>query len=139
MSQIYLAILTAIVHAHSEVLAAVITLQVASDDAANAPATAWLDNQPGMQAIIKGYSRDECLNDLVREFWLSSAAVGADPWVRFCYSENNPADSASRGCRARADALGWHWMGLEEVRATLLTDLRSRTASEAAGRAGGRG
>ena len=59
--------------------------------------SSYVDNQPGMIALMKGYGRDEHINLLLAAFWGMATTQRWLPEFRWVPSELNIADPISRG------------------------------------------
>ena len=105
--------------AQLEALAMVVATRVWCTYLRDRRATLWLDNAPAFFALVKGYSSSDSLNELVRLEWVALASSSCDPWFRFVYSENNPADGVSRGDWTLADLWGWTRLSTPHVIAAL--------------------
>eukprot|EP00434_Breviolum_minutum_P002108 symbB.v1.2.001863.t2/scaffold77.1/size347087/34 len=90
---------------------------------------AFIDNQPGQTALLKGYGRDPTINNILAVYWAVVSRLQLDIHLEWVKSDLNISDAVSRHDVRQANELQWQlrW----QDRLLLLTDWSSVTVGPA--------
>ena len=73
----------------------------------------FCDNEAAKHALLKGYGKDECINNMLGMFWTNCATAGRSPWFERVTSEANLSDEISRDNMQLVKQSGWNIIDLE--------------------------
>lgn len=73
----------------------------------------YIDNQPGMSALMRGFGRDTPVNHLLAFTWTFTARHQWFPQQEWVPSAQNISDPVSRNDLTMAEQLGWHRVDLD--------------------------
>ena len=68
---------------------------------------AFIDNQPGQTALLKGYGRDTTINNVLAVYWSVVSHLQLDIYLEWVKSDLNISDAVSRHDVQQAHQLGW--------------------------------
>ncbi|KAJ9473547.1 hypothetical protein DIPPA_29553 [Diplonema papillatum] len=72
-------------------------VSILEDDFKNIPKYFFVDNVCSLATLVKGYSRNQLFNTLIRNFWLEAVSSGSmEVWLERVESAHNIADLPSR-------------------------------------------
>jgi hypothetical protein len=77
------------------------------------PYLSFVDNEASKFALLKGYGKDACINNLIGTFWLDRAEHSSFPWFERVSSKANISDAISRGDFQEAREEGWLHLDLD--------------------------
>ena len=67
----------------------------------------FCDSEAAKHALLKGYGKDECINNMLGMFWTTCAIEGSSPWFERVTSEANQSDEISRDNSDLVMKSGW--------------------------------
>ena len=73
----------------------------------------FCDNLAAKRALLKGYGKDECINNMLGMFWTNCAIEGRSPWFEGVTSKANLSDEISRDDTTLAKRSKWHVIDLD--------------------------
>ena len=68
---------------------------------------AFIDNQPGQTALLKGYGRDPTINNILAVYWAVVSRLQLDIHLEWVKSDLNISDAVSRHDVRQAHELQW--------------------------------
>ena len=73
----------------------------------------FCDNEAAKHALLKGYGKDECINNMLGLFWTNFAIEGRSPWFERVTSKANLSDEISREDMTLVKKSRWHTIDLD--------------------------
>ncbi len=70
---------------------------------------AFIDNRPGQTALLKGYGRDPCINNVLAVYWAVVSRLHLDIHLEWVCSAHNISDAVSRHDVRQTHQQRWHF------------------------------
>jgi hypothetical protein len=91
------------------------------------PYLSFVDNEASKLALLKGYGKGACINNLIGTFWLDRAEHSSFPWFERVSSKAKISDAVSRGDFKEAQEEGWLHLDIDYSKTY---DILRRVASD---------